>query len=148
MSVNNIGNAVSFIPVTLFGAKGDGSTDDSAAFQTALNYCAGTGLALWIPTGTAASATATYVIASPLTVPSNTTIWGSPGVTLKSTIVGTGFTKALFFCQGTNLGTVASQTITSSTTKGNRSGIHHRFSFRGLLSERRQCCHQSCDRFS
>ena len=40
-----------FISVKDYGAKGDGSTNDTAAIQAALTYCAAHGKCLWIPNG-------------------------------------------------------------------------------------------------
>jgi hypothetical protein len=73
-------NAVS---VKDFGAAGDGSTDDSAAFQAAVNALAGTGISLFIPA-------ATFNVGTPISIPSNSVIVGSPGAKLLSTIAATG----------------------------------------------------------
>jgi hypothetical protein len=47
---------------TVFGAKGDGVTDDTQALQNALNSLAGQPAVLWIPKGT-------YIITAPLRMP-------------------------------------------------------------------------------
>jgi Pectate lyase superfamily protein len=86
---------------TVFGAKGDGVADDTAAIQAALNSVAQSHAVLWIPKGT-------YLISRPLTVtsvsnftmlgedPRTTTIlWGGPQG-------GTMFT--LDACNGVNIG--------------------------------------------
>lgn len=57
------------------GAAVNWGTDDSTAFQTALNALAGTGRALYIPA-------ARYLLAHALAVPSNVTIVGSAGAYL------------------------------------------------------------------
>jgi hypothetical protein len=78
------GGMAPVISVKAFGAKGDGITDDSAAFQAAFNACAGStvgaGMGVFVPAGT-------FVIANPLNPPSFLTVYGSPGTTLLSTIV-------------------------------------------------------------
>jgi hypothetical protein len=51
------------------GAKGDGTTDDTAAMQAALNAAAGS--TLWLPAGK------TYNIGQTIAVPSNTTVIGA-----------------------------------------------------------------------
>ena len=58
------------LDVRAFGAKGDGTTDDTAAFQTALNqaYQAGGGT-VFVPPGR-------YLIATNLIVPHNVTLEG------------------------------------------------------------------------
>lgn len=66
-----------------YNAKGDGMTDDSAAFQAAVNALAGTGVALFVPAGT-------YKIASPVDLPSSLRIIGCKGARIKSTITFTG----------------------------------------------------------
>lgn len=63
-----------------FGAVGDGVADDAPAIQKALTVTAGTGVAVWFPTGN-------YLLASTgLRVPSDTIIWGSPDATIVSTL--------------------------------------------------------------
>ncbi len=52
-----------FFDVTSYGAKGDGTTDDTAAIQSAINAAGGYGL-VWFPQGT-------YLISSALLPPSN-----------------------------------------------------------------------------
>jgi hypothetical protein len=58
------------LDVRAFGAKGDGTTDDTAAFQTALNqaYQTGGGI-VFVPPGR-------YLIATHLSVPHNVTLEG------------------------------------------------------------------------
>lgn len=56
------------ISVKDFGAVGDGTTDDTNAIQSALNYCAG-GKGLFIPAGV-------YIISDTLIVGDNTAIFG------------------------------------------------------------------------
>lgn len=59
-----------------YGAKGDGTTDDTAAIQAALTAAAGTNGVVYLPPGT-------YVISAALTMPANTTM---TGVLMQSTI--------------------------------------------------------------
>jgi hypothetical protein len=86
---------------TAFGAKGDGVTDDTAAFQAALNSIAKTHYVLWIPSGN-------YLISSPLTITgvSNVTILGEDPRT--TTILWGGAQGATMFtlagCNGINFG--------------------------------------------
>jgi hypothetical protein len=64
------------LSVRMFGAAGDGVTDDTAAFQTALNTCAGLGAALLIPGDCT-------LLCTRVTLPSNTTVFGRPGATVR-----------------------------------------------------------------
>jgi hypothetical protein len=86
---------------TLFGAKGDGVTDDTAALQAALNSIATSHAVLWIPNGN-------YLISSPLTVTgvSNVTILGEDPRT--TTILWGGAQGATMLtldgCNGINFG--------------------------------------------
>jgi hypothetical protein len=86
---------------TAFGAKGDGVTDDTAAFQAALNSIAKTHYVLWIPSGN-------YLISSPLTITgvSNVTILGEDPRT--TTILWGGAQGATMLtlsgCNGINFG--------------------------------------------
>ncbi len=83
----------SCVSVTTYGTVGDGVTDDSAAFQTAANALAGTGVAECIPAGQ-------YMIHSTIVLPSNLTIIGSPGAVLIGDLTsGGGQTKATFLTQ-------------------------------------------------
>ena len=68
------------ISVTTAGATGNGTTDDTAAIQSALNSLAA-GDTLVFPAGT-------YRITSRITVPSNRTLQGQSGATLKGSIGG------------------------------------------------------------
>lgn len=52
-----------------FGAKGDNTTDDAAAFNLATTYLGTTGGRLYVPAGT-------YLIGAPISVPSNVEIHG------------------------------------------------------------------------
>lgn len=80
------------IDVTTAGAKGDGVTDDTAAFQRALSQLAGSGGTLLVPSGT-------YLIQpATLTIPSNVAVQGT-AATLKASVVG----FALLDLQGTNI---------------------------------------------
>lgn len=55
--------------VKSWGAKGDGTTDDTAAFQAAMSFCATNLCALYIPAGN-------YIISSPLLWPNYYQIFG------------------------------------------------------------------------
>jgi hypothetical protein len=82
-----------------FGAKGDGSTDDSSAFQVAMNSAAQVGLPLFIPGGV-------YVIGTPLNPPLSAPLrmlGAGPGKTvLKSTITGGGGNfQSIFYSEPT-----------------------------------------------
>jgi hypothetical protein len=97
---------------TVFGAKGDGVTDDTAALQAALNSIAQSHYVLWIPSGN-------YLISSPLTItgvsnvtilgedPRTTTIlWGGPQGGTMLTLAG---------CNGINIGRL---TLDGQSTSG------------------------------
>lgn len=64
------------VVVSAYGAVGDGTTDDTAAIQAALNAVSGTGRTLLLPSGV-------YLISSALAVGSNTTVWGLRGAEIK-----------------------------------------------------------------
>ncbi|KAK6542705.1 hypothetical protein TWF694_006649 [Orbilia ellipsospora] len=59
----------SFTSIRSFGAKGDGSTDDTAAINSALSSVAGTSQILWIPYGT-------YIVTDTILVKPGTKIVG------------------------------------------------------------------------
>jgi len=81
------GGLLAFVSVKFFGAKGDGVADDTAAFQTAFNAVADTGVALWIPTGI-------YRHTSQIQISPDTIVWGSPGAVIKQALVGAANTSA------------------------------------------------------
>jgi Pectate lyase superfamily protein len=96
----------------VFGAKGDGVTDDTAALQAALNSIAQSHYVLWIPNGN-------YLISKPLTItgvsnvtilgedPRTTTIlWGGPQGGTMLTLAG---------CNGINIGRL---TLDGQSTSG------------------------------
>ncbi|KAF3930376.1 hypothetical protein AA313_de0203128 [Arthrobotrys entomopaga] len=62
-------DAGSFTSIRTFGAKGDGSTDDTAAIKSALSSMAGSGKILWIPYGT-------YIVTDTIVVKPGTKIVG------------------------------------------------------------------------
>jgi hypothetical protein len=86
---------------TVFGAKGDGITDDTAALQAALNSIAQSHYVLWIPSGN-------YLISSPLTIRgvSNVTILGEDPRTTTISWIGSkgGRMLTLDACNGMNIG--------------------------------------------
>ena len=54
----------------LFGAKGDGVTDDTAAVQAALNYAASNSIGfVYLPTGT-------YIVSSQIVIPAQVYLLG------------------------------------------------------------------------
>ena len=79
MAIYNVnGNALSaeiFVTVTSYGAKGDGTADDTAAIQSALDACQSSGGIIYFPAGT-------YVITDSLLFYSNQTLWFENGATL------------------------------------------------------------------
>lgn len=64
--------------VRLYGAKGDGTTDDSAAFQRGVNALAGTGVALFVDG-------ATFKLSSQVLLKSNLTIVMTPATVIDGT---------------------------------------------------------------
>lgn len=67
------------LSVKMFGAIGDGTTDDTTAFQNALTAAAGKDL--YVPPGT-------YKITSTLSIPTKTALLGSPGETIILSFLG------------------------------------------------------------
>ncbi len=82
------------ISIKYFGAKGDGVTDDSLAFNTALKQLKNS-KALYIPSGT-------YVIGSTVYIPEGTTIIGDPNTPILIASKGTGRGKTLFYLNNAN----------------------------------------------
>lgn len=98
------------IPVTSYGATGDGSTDNSTAFQTAVNAISGTGLVLYIPAGT-------YRFTHPLVLPSAITIQGDPQATLVQAMTPSGGqNQTIFYSQYTIQGSAT--TLAANNTPG------------------------------
>jgi hypothetical protein len=92
---------------------GTGITDDSVAFQQAVNALAGTGIALFIPAGT-------YVFANPVTVPSNIHILIDEGAVIAPNLGITGtLTNAAFVALPVISGT--STTLNGTPTLGGSS---------------------------
>src|SRR5277367_1666226 len=114
-SVNIIINGgVGFVSVKTFGAKGDGTTNDTTAIQNGINFVKGTSLTLWFPGGT-------YLVSRPLQLGfGNVSIWAPPGqATIKSTITPSGGgppINSVFFA--TNVESATATTLSSNTTKG------------------------------
>lgn len=109
------GGVLAWVSVKEFGAKGDGATDDSGAFQTAINTLAGTGVTLWVPA-------ATYKIGSPLMFPQGKSVRmrgsGFDTCKLVSTIVpGVLNTNSLFVATSTIVGSV---NLSANVTRGTR----------------------------
>lgn len=107
--------------VAQFGAVDPtGTLDSSAAFQTAVTALAGTGVALFVPAGT-------YKIASPIVLPSNITIIGTPNTVLNSTIAPSGGqSNTIFYAQYVNSGaptTLASNNVLGATTVSSTTSI-------------------------
>jgi Pectate lyase superfamily protein len=97
---------------TVFGAKGDGVTDDTAALQAALNSIANSHYVLWIPSGN-------YLISKPLTITSvsNVTILGEDPRTTTISWGGAqgGTMLTLDGCNGINIGRL---TLDGQSTSG------------------------------
>lgn len=101
--------STSIVDVKLYGAKGDGVTDDTVDIQNAVNAVAGSGISLFMSAGT-------YKVTSPITVPSNTTIIGTPNTTISATLPVGSFLDSVFLAvQGS---TLASTTLSSNATVG------------------------------
>ncbi len=69
-----VASPLSEVSVTAYGAKGDGKTDDTAAFQSALNALSPAGGIVKVPVGN-------YLISTHLVIPSNVTlegVWKAP----------------------------------------------------------------------
>jgi Pectate lyase superfamily protein len=98
-----------YVSVKWYGAKGDGTTDDSAAIQAAFNALAGTGVTAWFPAGT-------YVVKEQINLPSFLTIWGGPDVTIKQEI--TGNVQVSAFSGAATYGTPVS--LSAGTTPGSK----------------------------
>lgn len=94
-----------FLNVRWFGAKGDGSTDDTAAIQLAINNA--DGLSVYIPSGT-------YLISSTIVLRTDTTLFGD-GQSSELRQTGTAVYSALY---GTSIDRV---TIRSLRINCNRS---------------------------
>ena len=102
--------------VNAFGAKCDGSTDDSAKIQLCAQATALSGQCCYLP-----ACTTPYVIANPITLTSNSCVAGSPGTVLKSTMSSSvsSADNSVFFANVTYAG--ASTTLASAPTKGSQS---------------------------
>ena len=98
------------VSVKTYGATGNGTTDDSAAFQAGLNALAGTGTALYVPPGV-------YKIGTTLNPPSNTTIVGSQGATIAMAMTYTG-TQSHCFLEALHSANIATGTLNSTPTIG------------------------------
>lgn len=61
-----------WVDITAHGAKGDGTTDDTSAIKTAINWAAAEGGTVLIPPGR-------YLFSDPITVPAGVDIWGAGG---------------------------------------------------------------------
>jgi hypothetical protein len=110
-----------YVSVEDFGAVGDGTTDDLAAFNLATTYAASSGAKLVL-------SSSTYVISGEWIIPSNVTIEGynplgaNPGsikqaiIKWKTGVSGTG--KAVIRCSTLAVGTTPSTAISSSVIRG------------------------------
>lgn len=95
--------------VTAYGAKCDGTTDDSSAFQAALNALSGTGTWLQVPPGS------TCKIAATVDVPSSVVVTGY-GATILSNIAGSNFYNATFYAEPGSI--LASTTLSGNIAAG------------------------------
>ena len=121
---------------TVFGAKGDGTTDDTAAFQAALNSLAQSPAVLWIPSGT-------YVLTQGLLVKGlqNITILAEDPLTTtilwKGPYGGTMLT--LSGCMGFNIGRLTwdGQNATSVAIEVTWDGVSNFYPTRNLIHDSR-----------
>lgn len=79
-----------------FGAKGDGTTDDSAAILAALTAGAASGQAVFFPG-------ATYIVASQITVPSNSYLYGIYGASIIKYTGTTSSSSAFYQTNSSNI---------------------------------------------
>jgi parallel beta-helix repeat protein len=86
LSPNFVKTGQNFITPEAYGAKGDGTTDDSTALQNAANAAAAAGLPLWLTAPTYKLATSSY-----LTLPAGLTMMGPS--TLSGTVSGAALIK-------------------------------------------------------
>jgi hypothetical protein len=101
------------VDVRAFGAVGDGVTDDSAAFQRAVNAIAGSGTALLIPPST-------FHVSNYTVLPSDITIVGSPGAVIDCDIGrSVGSVDAAFVSYVIDDESFASTTLAAPAVVGN-----------------------------
>ena len=74
--------ALGYVTPQLFGAKGDGVTNDTKAFADALAFASQNGVAVEVPAGT-------YIISN-ITMPSNVTMRGNGPTTIIKQVAGSG----------------------------------------------------------
>lgn len=104
-----------YVNVKYFGAKGDGTTDDTQAFNNAISYQQSNGGVLLIPYGT-------YIINSPLIFSSTVHILGVNMPTLKLKTGFTGANASLIYLNNVN-----NVSIINIKIDGNRSNITQPF---------------------
>jgi hypothetical protein len=120
----------------VFGAKGDGITDDTAALQAALNSLSNSTPVLWIPHGT-------YLITGTLTVMGNTNITILGEDPLTTTIVWGGSKGGTMFVlngvDGLNLGRITwdGRGATSIALEIAWDKIHYSYPTRNLIHDSR-----------
>ena len=95
--------------VKAYSVDNTGATDAGPDLQTAFNALAGTGQAAYLPPGT-------YKVQTVVTLPSDLTIWGTPGTTIKQVLTGAGNFSA--FAANPVLGTPA--TVTAVNVIGSK----------------------------
>ena len=104
-----------YITLRMFGAKGDGVTDDTAAFQAMISYAVSNGMPIYIPAGT-------YLITETLSLSSRTTITGCGWYTAKrSCILFNNDTDPLFLADGKYNVRISDLEIRGSNNWGNTS---------------------------
>jgi hypothetical protein len=67
------------VDVQMCGATGDGTTDDTAAFESAINLASASGAIVWVPGGTYLIDALTSIV-----LPSESVLWMSPQAVLKA----------------------------------------------------------------
>jgi hypothetical protein len=109
-SLSSAASTATIVSVTSFGAVGDGSTDDTAAFVAAFAYLATLSgpKSLYIPRATSYYKIAT--LTSALTIPSDTTIYGDGPDTSVVKFIKTGSSPTVFM--GRAQGGAAAENIT------------------------------------
>ena len=95
--------------VNVFGVDSTGATDAGPKLQAAFNALAATGQPAYFPPGT-------YKIVTPVNLPNNLIVWGSPGTVIQSALTGSGN----FAPWASNAALGATTTVTAANTPGTR----------------------------